>query len=129
MILINKNENKVVYLTLTEKATLTNPKWLFQFRSNDTNVDTLMMATAFSNNERFNAFTFSEGSTASFDGGFILEPGTYDYSVWETEYQSLDIASASNIVEVGLMQVLGTWSVYSTVYINNDNDYVYDPDE
>ena len=81
------------------------------------------------NTYRFNCFTFSEGLAISATaGGFTLIPGTYDYQVWETEYQyNLEVGSASNVVEIGLMEVVGTQSTYEPIYTDTDDDteYVY----
>jgi hypothetical protein len=80
------------------------------------------------NTLRFNVFTFSCNPVSATAGGFNLIPGTYDYQVWETEYQyNLDVASASNIVEIGLMEVVGTSSAYSPIYNDSDDDteFVY----
>jgi len=81
------------------------------------------------NTSRFNCFTFSSslgvGATA---GGFDLIPGTYDYQVWETQYQyNTTVGSASNVVEIGLMEVVGTSSAYTPIYDDTDDDteYVY----
>lgn len=81
------------------------------------------------NTSRFNVFTFSEGNSISATaGGFSLIAGTYDYQVWETQYQyNIDVASASNIVEIGLMEVVGTGSAYTPIYNDTDDDteFVY----
>ena len=89
-----------------------------------------MTADDFSGNtSRFNAFTFSEGTASGATaGGFSLIPGTYDYQVWETQYRyNTTVASASNVVEIGLMQVVGTQAAYNPVYTDTDDDteYVY----
>ena len=128
MIRLTKGETQSVYLTLTEKATLNNPYWLFEFISKDTGNKTYVLADDFSGNTaRFNSFTFSEGSTATASGGFTLDAGTYDYQVWETQYQSFDTASASNIVEIGLMTIVGTVSNYTPEYDDTDDneEYIY----
>lgn len=119
-----------MYLTLTEKATLNNPYFLFEFISNDTGNRTYITADDYSGNTlRFNCFTFSEGTASGATaGGFSLIPGTYDYQVWETEYQyNILVGSASNIVEIGLMQVVGTAAPYNPIYDDTDEDteYVY----
>lgn len=115
-------------MTLTEKATLTNPYWLFEFISNDTGNRTYVLASDYSGNtDRYNVFTFSEGSGSTASGGFTLIAGTYDYQVWESQYNSFDTASASNIVEIGLMQIVGTISNYDPQYDETDDDteFVY----
>ncbi len=81
------------------------------------------------NTARFNCFTFSEGTASGATaGGFELIPGTYDYQVWETQYQgNTAVGSASNVVEIGLMQVVGTAVAYNPIYDDTDDDteYVY----
>lgn len=78
---------------------------------------------------RYNVFTFSESlSISATGGGFSLNAGTYDYQVWETEYQyNLLVGSASDVVEIGLMQVVGTQATFTPTYDDTDDDteYVY----
>jgi hypothetical protein len=70
----------------------------------------------------YSAFLFIEGSTYSLAGGFVVNPGTYDYEVWETPYNGvLNTASASGVLDIGLMTVLGDYC-YSP---EADTDYVY----
>jgi len=129
MIRINKDETKEVIFTLTEKSTLSTPYYLFEIVSNDTGNKVYFTNDDFSfNTERFNSFTFSEGGPDPLNGGFTLDPGSYDYFVWETEYSdNLSVASASNVVERGLFEVIGT--VPSSIYteIDGSTQYVYDP--
>jgi hypothetical protein len=128
MIRITKGTSQSVYLTLTEKTTLTNPYFLFEFISNDTGNKTYVTCNDFSDNtERFNRFTFSSslgvGATA---GGFDLDGGTYDYQIWETQYaNNLIVGSATGIVEIGLMQVVGTLSSTDQTWTANDGDTEY----
>lgn len=117
---INKNETKKVFFTLT--PTLATPYYIFRFVSNDTSNVTLMGNVDVSTDASFQAFTFSEGSTYSTAGGFILNPGSYDYTIYETQYvNDLNIASASSILNTGLMNVLSN----EYTFADYDEDYVY----
>ena len=120
MILINKFETKKVYFTMT--PTISPVYYLFNFISNDTGNTTQMMANNLSNTSAYQSFIFVEGSTQSMNGGFILNPGTYDYEIYEMAYQNLNIGSASGVLEVGLMTVNGEGLCYSDPI---DDDYLY----
>lgn len=124
MILINQQETKKVYFNLT--PVITNPQYLFRFLSNDTGEETLFFSENNSVHSHYQSFTFSEGVVATFSGGFITIPGTYDYQIYQmSSTQSLNIASASAILEVGLVTVLGgTGSCYIWKEESYD-DYVY----
>jgi hypothetical protein len=124
MILINEGQTKKVYFYLT--PTITNPYFLFKFSSNNTGNDTLMISENLSSWSFYQSFTFSNGSTYSFLGGFDLIPGTYDYVIYETQYNDLNIASASSILEVGLMTVEGSPTSSCYVWLDESStDYVY----
>ena len=129
MIRINKGESKEVIFTLKEKGSLSNPYYIFELNSNDNRNNTLFTTTDISTNtDRYNAFTFSEGTTATFSAGFDLEVGTYDYTVYETGItQSIDITGAT-AVEIGLLEIVGTVSNYTT-YDDSDDDreYTFEP--
>lgn len=132
MIRINKDEEKAVYFTLSEKATISPSYYIFEFVSNDTGNSVLMTANDFSSNtNRYNVFTFSEGSSDDLNGGFTLGEGTYDYKVWQSSTQSV-VATQSNsiVLEVGLLEVSDLSNVaYSPRYTEEDNsdDFVYEP--
>lgn len=121
MILINKGETKKVFFQLT--PTISPVYYLFQFQSNDTGNLTYMMSDNLSSVSNYKSFLFVEGGTNSVAGGFTLNPGTYDYQVYETAYNgNLNPASASNVLEIGLMTVLGGDFCYSPEV---DQDYIY----
>lgn len=121
MILINKGESKKIYFTID--PTISPVYYLFEFVSNNTNNKTYMMADDIStNSSAYKAFLFQEGSTQSMSGGFILNPGTYDYNLYETGTQSLDPLLATSILEIGLMTLLGDDFCYSP---DINEDYVY----
>jgi hypothetical protein len=120
MILINKGETKPVYFNLT--PTLDPVYYIFLFTSNDTGNTYSMIADNVSSNPTvYQTFMFVEGGTNSYAGGFTVNPGTYDYNIYESSYNDLSIASASNILEIGLMTV-NELTCFEDDY---SDDYVY----
>jgi hypothetical protein len=121
MILINKGETKKVYFNVT--PTINPVYYLFEFTSNDTGNLTYMMSDNLSNINSYQAFLFVEGGTNSVAGGFTVNPGTYDYQLLQTPYNgNLNPASASGVLEIGLMTVLGGDFCYSPEV---NQDFVY----
>jgi hypothetical protein len=82
-----------------------------------------MMSDNLSNVSLYTAFLFVEGGTNSIAGGFTINPGTYDYQLLQTPYNgNLNPASASGVLEIGLMTVLGGDFCYSPEV---NQDFVY----
>jgi hypothetical protein len=102
MLLITKGESKNWYLTLTEKVTIANPKFLFSFVHRITEVQTNVLITDISAyKERYNKFAVTEGST------FNLDCGEYNYFVYaQTSNTNLDPTLANQLVEEGLFKLL-----------------------
>ncbi len=72
----------------------------------------------------YNTFTFSISSTMSgLTSGIVqADTGHYEYNAYETNYQyDLNIASASNIVDNGLIVIVATASPYPTNTDSDDN--------
>ena len=121
MILINKEETKKVFFTLT--PTISPVYYLFEFQSNDTGNLTYMMSDNLSSVSSYKSFLFIEGGTNSTAGGFTVNPGTYDYQIFETPYNGeLNPASASGVLEIGLMTVLGGDFCYTPEV---DQEFIY----
>ena len=124
MILITEGQTKKVYFTL--QPTIPNPYFIFKFTSNDTGTDTLISSPNLSTFPHFQSFTFSEGSGVSASGGFDLIPGTYDYEVWESQFPVIDLASASNVLEIGLMTIKPSATGSNFIWkASQKTDYVY----
>ena len=128
MILINKNSNNTMVMTLTEKSTLTNPYFLFNFVSDVTGNAVNFIATDLSNyTDRYNQFLITETSgTNNYTSGTItLSPeGTWTYKVYEqTSSTNLNPLLATNTspLEVGQVKVKGT----ETPYISNNSDNTF----
>ena len=134
MITIQKGETKKVIFTLNEKGVdkKTSPiysgdvYYIFDLKSNDNRVNTVFTAldTSLSKN-RYNSFTFSEGVTATMSGGFVLDVGSYDYTVYVTDVANSIVTTTASVVETGLFKVTGTASNYDTYNGGDNREYVY----
>jgi len=129
MVIINKNANNTVIMTLTEKVTLSSPYFLFEFTSDITNSRVVFLASDLSNyNDRYNQFLITETSgTTDFTSGTIeMNPtGTWTYRVFEqTSSSNLDTRLVDNKVplEIGIVKVKGTETTYDT---NSDIDNTF----
>jgi hypothetical protein len=123
MIKINKNANNTIIATLAEKATLSEPFYLFVFTSDVDKTEVIFTAqdtTEF--NERYNKFLITETSgTVDYTSGVInLTPtGFWSYKAYEQVSSSnLLVANTTSLVEVGRVKVIGA-EVFNTVYDNN----------
>jgi len=121
MINITKNQSNVVVLTLTEKATLTNPNYLFSFVNGNTRDIVNFIATDVSlYGSRYNEFNIVEtGSTfTDLTGGTInLKTGMYSYTIYEQNSPTnLIVSAATGVVEVGKVIVEGDDNSIPEVY-------------
>lgn len=126
MIKINKNANNTIIATLAEKATLSEPFYLFVFTSDVDKTEVIFTArdtTEF--NERYNKFLITETSgTVDFTSGVInLTPtGFWSYKAYEqVDSSNLLVSNTTSLVEVGRVKVIGE-ETFNTVY-NNDKTY------
>ena len=114
MIQLTKSASTTIALTLTEKCTLTNPNYLFEFECNDTGVKEYCIAADTATTAeriRFNKFTITEDSTPNNLNGEVDLPinGWYSYTVYEqASSTNLDPANATGIVEKGKMYLSTT---------------------
>jgi hypothetical protein len=123
MLLIIKGESKNWYLTLTEKVTITNPKFLFSFIHRVTEVETNVLITDISAyTDRYNKFAVTEGTT------FTLDCGEYNYFVYaQTSTTNLDPLLADELVEEGLLKLL-LGDIVTTEYEVDLNEKIYEID-
>ena len=130
------NINKVV-LTLNEVSTLDNPNYLMVFK-NTYNIDSVevhwMGDDTSSSTNRYNLFTIEENVTGSTIGG-INEPislmgGQYEYDVYESSIQTLDISGTTGIIiQSGILIVDDINMTYEDEVIpsqNNNTPSIYD---
>lgn len=123
MIHFTKGQTENIVLTLTEKATLTSPNWLFIFKSrtDNTTVSFVILGSAdlSAYKERFNSFnivinTYFTNKTS----------GEYSYVIYEqTSTSNLNPANATGIVEVGQMNLKDATDFSFTSYNNTPNTY------
>ena len=127
MILINKNTTNTVILTLSEKTTLTNAKYLFEVTNDMSNEVKCFIAADISTNKlRYNEFEFIENVTENLlIGTFSLTlSGFYKYNVYEqASTTNLDPALALNLIDKGKLNVVSQLSDYP-VYTGNENNTV-----
>lgn len=126
MILINKNSSNECVLTLSEKTTLSNAKYLFEFINDATKENKTFIATDSSTNkERYNLFTIVENTTENLLNGTVsLSIGDWKYNVYQqTSTTNLNVNLTSGLVENGKVEVkgsstaLGEFTSEQTTYI------------
>jgi hypothetical protein len=120
MLVISLGESKNWYVTLTEKVTIANPKFLFAFTHRVTNELTTVILTDISTQkERYNKFAVIEGST------FNLDAGEFEYVIYaQTSSTNLSPALADEEVESGVLKV--EFDVTRTSYEVTLNEKIYE---
>jgi len=120
MILINKNQNNTIILTVTEKATLLSPTFLFKFTNDLTKESVFFISQNISNYKyRYDEFVITEtsGVINPLTGIINLNPtGFWKYEIFEQNSTTNLLESLSgNKLENGKVKVIGTETV-KTVY-------------
>ena len=122
--------NKVV-VTLREFTTISNPFYLFEFISDDTNDSKIFTGADISTNiNRYNEFNIElTTSTEDLLNSVIKLPlkGFYTYNIYsQVSSTNLDLANITELVEVGKVYVDGTVKPIITTYEDGtDNKIVY----
>ena len=113
-----------VYLTLTEKETLTSPNYLFRFVQRTTN-DEIKFVKKSSDDlsqykDRYNLFSFDV------DQLFCGHVGEYHYYVYEQASASnLEVDLTGNLLEEGIMRLNeNPEDTYSFTTYNPDNTFI-----
>jgi len=118
MIQLTKGVTQYMYLTLTEKELLTNPNYLFIFRSRSTNTEVkfvlLNNADISLFKERYNKFSLV--TNTYFNTSLI---GQYTYEIYEQASSSNTNPSGLNMLESGIM-MLNEASTIFTSYQTTD---------
>lgn len=128
---INRGQANTLYFTLTEKATLTTPYYLFVFENEITGQSkTFRMTDLSSYTWRYNKFTLTEtDSTNDLTTGVVtLSPaGDWSYTIYEqSDANNLTVANTTSIVEKGKIKVIGTDTVTFTKYSTDRTYNVYE---
>lgn len=100
MLLITKGETKFWYLTLTEKVTISNPKFLFSVTHRQTMKEYNFLLTDISAyTDRYNKFSVNENTYNFFEGEYM-------YNVYaQTSSVNVNPALANELVEEGILKV------------------------
>jgi hypothetical protein len=124
-IYINKNSGNTCYFTLTENSTLSNPYYLFNFVSLDSNQSIFFTGTDLSSNlSRYNKFTITEtsGSTNFTAATISLSVGEWNYYAYEmTGQTNLHLSGTTSLVEQGLVFVSGITTPSTFTYTSSDD--------
>ena len=120
MLVINKNSNNTLILTLTEKVTIASPTFLFKLTNDLTRESVLFLSANLSSyKDRYDKFLITETSgTINASSGVInLNPtGYWKYQIFEQASTSNLLESATgSMVENGKIKVIGTDTTF-TVY-------------
>ena len=120
MLVINKNSNNTLILTLTEKVTIASPTFLFKLTNDLTRESVLFLSANLSAyKDRYDKFLITETSgTINASSGVInLNPtGYWKYQIFEQASTSNLLESATgSMVENGKIKVIGTDTTF-TVY-------------
>jgi len=120
--LIKGQVNKII-LTLSEKATLTSPNYLFYFKSRNTNETVAFVILNNSDlsayKERFNAFNITVSSYFA-----TKLPGEWSYQIYEqTSTSNLIPSQATSMLESGQASLNDTSQFSFTTYSNQTNTY------
>lgn len=114
MQIINRSASNVLVFTLTEKVTLSSPKFLFELKcSQNGKLYYFIAANSSSYTYRYDKFTVTE-TTAALESpttGSINLPyiGQYEYRVWEqSSATNLNPANTTTLLETGLIEVKET---------------------
>lgn len=123
MIHFVKGQVKKIIVTLTEKATLPTPHYLFYFKSRNTNETVAFVilnnADLSSYKERFNAFNIT---VSSYFNGKVN--GEYSYQIYEqTSTSNLLPNNATSLLETGQASLDDTSKFNFTTYSNQNNTY------
>lgn len=118
MIYLNQYTQSTVVTTVQDIATnQADPYYIWQIKSLDSNKEYVFSAKDYSYFPYyFSYFTFSviPGATYGLTAGIIpaTEIGEFSYTVYETEnYGDLNLNNAIKVVNKGLLQINGTYSV------------------
>jgi hypothetical protein len=120
MLQINKAQSKSWYLTLSEKTTIVNPKYLFSITQRQSNKTTNFILTDISAyKERYNKFNVTEGTT------FLVDAGEFLYKIYaQTSSTNLNPSLANELVEEGILKV--DFEVERTEYSVDLTEKIYE---
>lgn len=127
MLVIYKNTNNTLIVTVTEKQTLTAPYYLFVF-TNDVTKQTVsfIQSNISEHTNRYDEFLITEtNGTPNYSSGVVefLPLGSWSYDIYEQDNNTnFNPALATSKLETGMAKVIGTNETYSR-YTGQDITY------
>lgn len=123
MIHLTKDSTQFIYLTLTEKQTLTSPNYLFRFVNRETRAEVtfvlLFAADTSLFKNRYNKFSIDVNKYFGW-----ADAGEWLYYIYEqTSQYNKDYTEANGLLEEGLMR-LNNNSTFTYVEHSVDNTYI-----
>ena len=116
MIKLEKNTtNTNIALTLTEKVTISNPYFLFEFTKDMTDASYYVIcADTSTETQRYNLFSLTEGGADPTNGNVTLGlEGFYKYKIYEQASSTNLDPSGLTLVENGKMRLGGTEQTFT----------------
>lgn len=130
MVLLNKNAINSVILTLTEKVTINNPYFLFEFTHDQTNTVSYCISTDLSiYPNRYNQFMITEKNNPNALNGEVnlIYTGYYKYKVYaQSSSTNLNPSNANELVEQGkafINNIASTDSYYGETKYDTNTAY------
>lgn len=123
MIKLTRNTvNTNIALTLTEKVTISNPYFLFEFTKDMTDVSYYVIcADTSTETQRYNLFSITEGGNDPTNGNITLGlEGFYKYNIYEQASSTNLDPSGLTLVESGKMKLLGDTQTFTKHSISVD---------
>lgn len=112
MIQLTKGQTQFIYLTLTEKQTISNPNYLFTFKNRSTNTEVkfvlLFAADVSLFKERYNKFSIKVDKYFS-----SKQKGQYTYSVYQQTSTSNTDVTGLTLLESGIMWLNDAEDIYT----------------
>lgn len=133
MIVLYNNQTNAVVLTLNESARLTNPFYLFEFKSDFNPEQPIFyfgspnLSTNVCRYDLFNIIVSdTEGSTTSvYDLPIDIPQGQYTYNVYEATVPTLNVADTTGrVLETGRLMLIDT-TTNTTLNNNPDTNSIY----
>lgn len=118
MIVLTKGQNQYIYLTLTEKQTISSPNYLFVFEQRSTNTEVKFVLTNAKDlslyKDRYNKFLLNVNQ-------YFLSKlnGQYTYSVYQQTSATNTTTTGLTLLESGVMMLKDSEEVY-TEYSTTD---------
>lgn len=118
MIVLTKGQNQYIYLTLTEKQTISSPNYLFVFEQRSTNTEVKFVLTNAKDlslyKDRYNKFLLNVNQ-------YFLSKlnGQYTYSVYQQTSATNTTTTGLTLLESGVMMLKDSEELY-TEYSTTD---------